>query len=681
MDKSQIHQIKPQSVLDPPQIKVSDDVAPPEVEEMATDKPKTSKIMKNFKLPKFKFNFKNSLGLKIALGVFVFILVFMSLMGILVGIPAYAVYKEGQNLEASARSLKDSFNSQDINVIESEFNNFKTSFNNFEQKYNRLLWLKIMPIAGNYVADGQHAINAGKYGLETGDIVIETIKPYADIIGLASTDGEDTANDRIEFLVQTLETILPKLDEVTTKVALIQAEIDQIDPNRYPEHFKGQEVRAKMSEGKMLLNQGATLLTESKPLLESAPYLLGVDDTREYLLIFQNDKELRPTGGFITAYALIDVTNGKVDPVDSDDIYDLDGRYTPSVKAPDPIIDYLMGPYKLSPNYRLRDMNWSPDFDQAMDLFAEEIKQAGIDDIDGIIAVDTHVVVNLLDVLGEVGVSGFGNYSNKIDERCDCPQVIYELEAFADVEGPVVWNQDGSGEIIYAPENYGQRKEIIGPLMNSILSNALGQPKEKLPDLFGAAFKSITEKHVLLYLFDEKAQSGAIGANFAGKLRDYEGDYLHVNDANLGGRKSNLYVTHEVEQLVEKQSDGSAIKTVTITYNNPQDHDGWLNSVLPNWTRVYVPQGSELLESDGFDEETLTYDELEKTVFAGGFQLRPNGIKKITLKYKLPNNFDNNYNILIQKQPGKDVVTHSLTVGKSVEDFYLKTDQEISFKF
>src|SRR5690606_18836853 len=113
----------------------------------------------------------------------------------------------------------------------------------------------------------------------------------------------------------------------------------------------------------------------------------------------------------------------------------------------------------------------------------------------------THVVVKLLKVLGQIGVPGFGNFSAENDPRCDCPNVVYELEEFADVEGPVVWDPN-TGEIVFAPKNYGKnRKEIVGPLMNSVLSNALGQPMEKMPDLFQAGWESLTEKHVMFYMF------------------------------------------------------------------------------------------------------------------------------------------------------------------------------------
>ena len=86
-------------------------------------------------------------------------------------------------------------------------------------------------------------------------------------------------------------------------------------------------------------------------------------------------------------------------------------------------------------------MNWSPDFSESMELFSEEIEKAGIKDIDGIIAVDTQVLVYLLEVLGPIEVPGYGKFSNEEVAECNCPQVIYELESFADLEGPIVWSE------------------------------------------------------------------------------------------------------------------------------------------------------------------------------------------------------------------------------------------------
>ena len=274
-------------------------------------------------------------------------------------------------------------------------------------------------------------------------------------------------------------------------------------------------------------------------------------------------------------------------------------------------------------------------------------------------------------------MTGFGNYSTEIIPECNCPQVIYELESFADVEGPIVWSENEPGKIVFAPPNYDNRKKIIGPLMNAILSNALGQPKEKLPLLFEAAFKSLLEKHVLFYVYDQKAQAAVEKFGIGGIVSQTDGDYLYIVDSNLGGRKSNLYAREEVSQKVEIAKDGSITKELIITYKNPEKQDGWLNSVLPNFVRIYVPKDSELLSIDGLEEKKDAYEEFDKTVFSGYFQLRPLGVAKLTLKYKLRDKFKDEYKLLIQKQPGKDKPLYSIKIGKKNEEFFLKTDKEI----
>ena len=123
--------------------------------------------------------------------------------------------------------------------------------------------------------------------------------------------------------------------------------------------------------------------------------------------------------------------------------------------------------------------------------------------------------------------------------------------------------------------------------------------------------------------------------------------------------------------------DGSVEKTVTITYKNPQKYDGWLNSVLPNWVRIYVPKGSELLGAEGLEKKENPYEDLGKTVFAGYFQLRPEGVAKVTFKYKLPMKINKEYKLLIQKQPGTDGPLYTINLGKHEEEFLLKTDKEI----
>ncbi len=118
-----------------------------------------------------------------------------------------------------------------------------------------------------------------------------------------------------------------------------------------------------------------------------------------------------------------------------------------------------------------------------------------------------------------------------------------------------------------------------------------------------------------------------------------------------------------------------------MTYKNSQGYDGWLNSVLPSWLRIYVPKGSTLISIDGLDDKQASYEDLGKTVFAGLYSLRPLGVVRVIVKYKLPFKTANGeYNLYIQKQPGVDSILETITVGRQVQNSILKTDQEFRFK-
>ena len=307
--------------------------------------------------------------------------------------------------------------------------------------------------------------------------------------------------------------------------------------------------------------------------------------------------------------------------------------------------------------------------------------------IDGIIAVDTQLLVDLLKVTGPIGVPGFGNYSAENDSRCNCPQVFYELEKFADQEGPVVWDSI-SGNIVFAPRNYGNRKSFIGPMMHSVLANVMAQPKSRMGDLFNTVFSSINAKHVQFYFVDSTVQQAAESFNLAGRVRDYTGDYLLVVDTNFAGAKTNAWVTYTADQKIEISGDGKVTKTLTLTYKNPQQYFSEagtnlkLNGIFRDWLRVYVPKGSKLLESKGFETGDKTSEDLGKTVFEGFFTLTPQNVKTITFKYELPDKIKSPYKILIQKQAGSKSFPYTITINnRSHPELLLSADKELSLSY
>ena len=98
-----------------------------------------------------------------------------------------------------------------------------------------------------------------------------------------------------------------------------------------------------------------------------------------------------------------------------------------------------------------------------MDVFYPNYKEvAQYKDVNGIISMDTQFPVDLLKVLGPVGVSEWGTYSADIVPECNCPQIVYKMEDYA------------TRPTYYIKAN---RKGMIGPLMHSILLNVMNSPK------------------------------------------------------------------------------------------------------------------------------------------------------------------------------------------------------------
>ncbi len=625
---------------------------------------------------------------RVLLGVFLFILI---LLGAIVAYgyfyilpPAKQAYQSINSLQLHAQNIKDAITAKDLVTAKERLGDIKNDLESYKSSVNQLSQAQKLPYTSPYWQD---AVNIGKAGdslLLAGNAGIDAIAPYADLFGLttdATDSGEQTTKDRIDFLVTTLDKIVPQMEGIGTDIKQAEGYIKQIDPKRYPENvndlffaqllpakFQNLAVRSQITQTQNLLSQASVLLNDARPLLDVAPYLLGADSPRTYLMLFQNDAEMRPTGGFLTAYAVLKVDKGRITPVFNSDIYDLDSRYTGKDPAPQVLIDYIADPYKKeklagqTPVWRLRDRNLSPDFKLSMEDFAKGYAKTGATKYDGIIGIDTKLLVALLDVMGPIGVGGYGNFSTEIVPECDCPQVIHELESAISYETP------------YIREN---RKAILGSVMYSVLSNAMGQPKEKVAALADVLFKAIQQKNIMMYFPDEEKQSAIESFNLGGRVRESEGDYLMVVDANLGGRKSNLFIEQDLDLQVETNESGTK-NTLTIKYKNPREKDKWLNDDTPTWLRVYAPAGSKLIDSKGSELQVTTSEDLGKTVFSGFFVLRTKSLHTITLTYETPVT-TKPYQILVQKQGGTKNHPLSVTVNGQPQNLELDGDKQLMF--
>jgi len=619
---------------------------------------KVKKRNKNFRIPKKVY---------IILGVIVV------LLGLLT-IPLFATYKSALKTYRQAKLVVAAAKTQNLEVASTEIDKTKADLKDTQQSLHALIPLKFIPVLSWYYNDADHLMNAGQSGLDTGTIVVESLKPYEDVLGLKGqgsfTGG--SAQERIKTAVMATGKITPKIDDIAQTLEKVQKEMDQVQPWHYPEFIFGKKVKAQLVDARTVVDQAATFVTDARPLVKAIPSLLGDTEEQKYLILFQNDKELRPTGGFITGYSIFKIDKGLLNPDKNDDIYPLDDSIPNKPKAPDVLANYLKV-YTLN----LRDSNLSPDYVESMKTFRSMYERSPQRvDVSGIIAIDTDVLVSTIKILDNTISAGGMTFTTDNDPHCDCPQAIYALE-----------------NNISRPVNYIKtaRKSILGDLLNAILVKALSSsPKKYWGPLLQSFITQTNQKHILFYLYDDQAQQGMEGLNAAGRIKEFDGDYLHINEANFSGAKVNIFMKEAVDSDYKVGSDGTITKTVTINYKNPYpasdcnlERGGLcLNAQYKDWVRIYVPKGSELVDSKGTLSKLTTNEDLGKTVFEGLMTVRTEGVGTLTVTYKLPVKATNGeLPVLIQKQPGTYGYPYTLTVdGKQKQSFDLLTDKELKLK-
>ena len=575
--------------------------------------------------------------------------------------PIKNIQNKGNMVLASAKEVKAALAENNIDLLKAKVDSFSAQYQDFEKASKKIYWLAFIP----YFADFKNGVEAGGYLTTAVKETIAAVSPYADLIGFKKGEEsfvEKSAENRLQTAVLTLDKMLGKIDPIAENIHQAEIRIEKIDPKRYPKKLGKTLLQERILGLKEQFVGLASLFVDAKPLLKKLPEILGKNQEKTYLLLFQNDKELRATGGFLTAYAVFKIKDGKITIDRSADIYSLDNSISVHPPAPKEILTY----HKDVSRFYIRDSNLSPDFPTSVKLFnslyeksSEKVKY------DGIIALDSKILVDMLNIFGDTEAGGV-RFSAKIDKRCDCPQVLYQL--FDMVDRPVN----------YVKEN---RKGILGELMYALFYKAIGfSPSKYWGTLAQTMFKNLQEKHILLYFTDEDLQKAISKLNFAGEIREYEGDYLAVNNVNFAGAKSNLFVSMSLSSKTKGKE-----KEVTVSYRNPYPHSDCnlergglcLNAILRNWIRVYVPKGSKLISFEGSIKPVKTYDELGKTVFEGFLTVSPQGAAKVVIKYTLPAGIATRP-YLIQKQPG--TYDNKLTVeidGKKVFNGVLDQDKEI----
>jgi hypothetical protein len=158
--------------------------------------------------------------------------------------------------------------------------------------------------------------------------------------------------------------------------------------------------------------------------LQVMPGMLGRSGLRSHLLVFQNNAEVRSTGGLPGAFAVLKAQDGRLELTDQKSAVEIGVLEEPVL----PLSDAELAIYGEQLGIYTQDANFTPDFPRTAELLKARWQLEYRQSLDGVIAVDPVALSYILDAVGPVSVDGVElNADNVVDELLN--RVYLRLDA------------------------------------------------------------------------------------------------------------------------------------------------------------------------------------------------------------------------------------------------------------
>ncbi|MCX6705896.1 MAG: DUF4012 domain-containing protein [Candidatus Woesebacteria bacterium] len=357
-------------------------------------------------------------------------------------------------------------------------------------------------------------------------------------------------------LKEAQEEIISNLDYIDTTLSFIEGEA-----KNYPNLYK-----------KVDFSRIKKLVINANKATPSLSDLLGVNKTKTYLVLFQNNMELRPTGGFIGSFALVSFGSGKLNEVSVQDVYSADGQLKGHVEPPQPIKKYLN-----EANWFLRDSNWDPNFSASAER-AEWFLDKEIDTpVDGVIAIDLNVIKDVLEAIGPIYLS---DYQTQVSS-----DNFYE-------------KTQGEVEKNFFPGST-KKANFITALAKEMTNLLILNKENNKTKLAKIIYDNLEARHIQIFLHNNLAKEALSNLNWDGAFNyptcggDCYSDLLGLVEANLGVNKSNYYIERKYNLAVNLQ-EGIIKKNLSVTYKNNANLAMGNGGIYKAYTRLVVPLNSDL---------------------------------------------------------------------------------------
>src|SRR4030042_5005885 len=252
--------------------------------------------------------------------------------------------------------------------------------------------------------------------------------------------------------------------------------------------------------------------------------------TREptFLVLFQNDMELRPGGGFIGSFGIVKTKNGKISGLQVHDTGNFDVRIPNTETPPAPLSEMLR-----IKSWKMRDSNWSPDFEVNAEKAEYFYKLGeGGEIFDGVIAVNTDILNSILAITGPVKIN---DYPGEYNDQAAVLQLEYQVEK-------------GFLEQGIAKK---ERKNILGELADVLIEKVHSFSISQQLELGKKIEDHLKRKDIQFFFKDAELQKEIDGLNWGGRVKDADGDYVLAIDADVNSLKRDVCIRRKMNYSVD----------------------------------------------------------------------------------------------------------------------------------
>ncbi len=197
--------------------------------------------------------------------------------------------------------------------------------------------------------------------------------------------------------LQAIRALRGPLAEAERSMARAGGEVEKVDSSGFHS-----ALRPKFEAYVDSVTSTTAALHDAATTVEVLPVMLGASGQRRYLLAFQNNAEIRATGGMPGSYLEVTVKEGRLAVASGRDI-----RIYTERRPPLPITAAERAVYGPQLGSYFLDANFTPDYPRAADLMRTRWEEVNVGRrIDGVVAVDPVMLSYLLTSTGPVKVDG-----------------------------------------------------------------------------------------------------------------------------------------------------------------------------------------------------------------------------------------------------------------------------------